>query len=87
MCGGRVRVVGIPIQEHIHDQFPQNVKDAWVKFDEWWSNQTDPISRKNMPTEISEAYSVMKEAPIHGLEEWSGKDSCYIIEAENRMVD
>ena len=90
MCMGRACGTpngGIPIQRHTHEQFPKEVQDAWEKFHNWVMEQVRPVSRASMPPDISEAYTMMKEAPIPGYEGSYGKDSCYVHGVEDNMVD
>lgn len=86
MCsgGGCNPSRGIRIVAEIHDQFPQEVKDAWQVFYDWLIEQDDAI-RKNMPENVAAAYKIMCEAPIPGYEGLTGKDSCFVIEVEDNF--
>jgi len=79
---------GVPIPQEIHDQFPQEVKDAWAKFHSWWMSQGGSASSDSMPPDIKEAFEIMKDAPIPEHEGFFGRDSCYVhgIEQMFEMV-
>ncbi|KKU11037.1 MAG: hypothetical protein UX65_C0002G0029 [Parcubacteria group bacterium GW2011_GWB1_46_8] len=81
---------GIPIPAEVYEQFPQNVKDAYKTFDDWWQNVLaldNPVSRKDMPANIAEALETIKAAPIPGHEGATGADSCYINGVEMQFAD
>jgi len=78
---------GIPIPPEVHEQYSDELKDAWVKFDDWWKSVSDTLSengsidRNSMPDDVKAAYELILETPIPGYEEegYTGKDSCYMI--------
>ncbi len=77
----RVLPYGIPITSDIHEKFPDDVKEAWEIFHEWWVKTFDgahPVNLSKMPLEVSEAFEKMKDAPIPDFDGATGKDSCYI---------
>lgn len=60
---------GVPITRAMHDRFPQEVQEAWEKFDRWIRNQAvrgedGKISRADMPEEIKAAWELMNNSPI-----------------------
>jgi hypothetical protein len=92
MCFGHALPYGIPITDELHNQFPDEVKQAWEIFHAWWQEQHEfagPPSRKNMPKDVEKAMNKILEAPIPGYEEegFTGKDSCYMIGVHSRMAD
>ncbi len=93
MCMGRNfggPLYGIPIPHEIHERFPEEIKNAWETFNDWWQNvlaDGNPISRKNIPENIVEAYEIMKAAPIPEHDGATGADSCYVYGVEMRLVD
>jgi len=87
MCG-MYRPRGIPIPGHIHDQFPDNVKEAFETFDAWWKQQTNrPVKRDTMPSEIAAAFQTIKQAEIPEHEDTTCEESCYVIGVEDNLID
>lgn len=78
--------LGIPIPPEVHEQYSDELKDAWVKFDAWWKTAVEdsnyePVDRNCVPDDVKAAYELILETPIPGYEEegYTGKDSCYMI--------
>ena len=87
MCGMR-RPRGIPIPGYIHDQFPDNVKDAFSTFDAGWKQQTNrPVKRDTMPPEVATTFQTIKQAeiPEHGTT--TCEESCYVLGVEDNLID
>lgn len=81
---------GIPIEEETHEQFPQEVKDAWEDFHEWWVRNFDgyhPIKWSDVPAKIKADFDIMCAAKIPGYDGATGKDSCYVIGVNANTVD
>jgi hypothetical protein len=78
---------GVPITSDVHEQYTDELKNAWEKFDAWWKSVSAEaldaglIDRKSMPDDVRDAWKLILETPIPGYEEqgFAGKDSCYMI--------
>lgn len=90
MCMPIPRPVGIPIPEEIHEQFPDEVKQAWETFNNWWqeqTTQTDSPKRSDMPAEVREAEEIILNAPIPTMDGPTGRDSCYMVFVQSALQD
>lgn len=92
MCHGMYAPpYGLPIPEEVHNQFPIEVQAAWTAFDKWWKsaprNEDGLVKKSDMPEPVSQAMSLILEAPIPGADGATGADSCYMIGVQGSMVD
>ena len=78
---------GIPIPESIHEQYPDEVKEAWATFDAWWKQLQGPAHRSDMPAEVVVAMETILAAPIPVYEGVTGADSCYMIAVQAQLLD
>lgn len=78
---------GIAILQETHDQFPQDVKDAWAKFHAWWSKQEETPKTSDMPADVAAALQTMRDAPVPGQDGLFGRDSCYVKGVERLMAE
>jgi hypothetical protein len=85
---------GIPILGEIQEQYTDEVKAAWEKFDAWWKTAQDEaieagvqVSRASMPEDVREAMDLILETPIPTYADATGRDSCYMVGVQAAMVD
>lgn len=93
-CGGFYpQQVGIPIPDEVHEQYSDDLKSVWIKFDTWWKKAQEStlegelVDRKTMPNDVKGAMNLILETPIPGFEGATGADSCYMIGVQNQMTD
>jgi hypothetical protein len=75
------RPLGIVITPDIHEELPEDVKEAWEAFDNWWQKNFDGshhVNLSEMPREVSEAFDKIKNAPIPGYDGLTFESSCYM---------
>jgi len=80
---------GVPIEDDTFEQYPDEVKQAWVTFDGWWHtvNAAFQVRKSDMPDDASQAMATILEAPIPGFEGKTGRDSCYMVNVLSMMEE
>jgi len=93
-CGGFGEPpFGIPISDEVHKQYSDELKKAWVAFDNWFkqaqeSSDGELIIRETMPKDVADAMQLILDTSIPGYEgSYTGKDSCYMVYVLSRMTD
>jgi hypothetical protein len=84
MCCGGGLPYGIPIEEEVHNQFSEPVKEAWKLFNDWWTKVYIEahfvfVDESTMPADVKAARELILETPIPGYDGYTCKDSCYMI--------
>ena len=82
--------LGVVITSEMHNKYPPEILEAWDIFHQWWVENFDgehPISRKTLPTQVSDALKKFTEAPIPDQKGATGANSCYILVVSSFLVD
>ncbi len=78
--------VGIPLTTDLHEQFSEDVKEAFKTFHQWWQQNHKSPKLINMSTKVKEAYTLIRATEIPGYPGITCDESCYIKSVNSKLT-